>query len=48
MQIITAYKHIKHGYVKKMPNGDLRLSIPWRKRFDTAFKDRLIAKGKKL
>lgn len=31
-----------------MPNGDLRLSIPWRKRFDEWFKQRLIAKWKKL
>jgi hypothetical protein len=48
MRIITSYKYIKHGYVKKLPNGDLRLSISWRKRFDTNFKERLIAKGEKL
>jgi len=48
MRIITSYKRIKHGYVRKLPNGDLRLSIPWRKRFDIWFKNRLIEKWQKL
>ena len=42
------YKHIKHGYVRVDAQHNMYLSIPWRKRFDNKFKQRLIEKGKKL
>lgn len=46
--IHTIYTNVKHGYVRLLPDGTIKLTIPLRKKNDENFKQQLLKLADKL